>query len=236
MRCLAVSSSRRIHIQKHSVSGFVYAEGLALFVDMGYHLFGHFLGSFGKIPFAALYFFHLVEEIFGNDLAARYGKAAAAKNGINTGCHKIVADRNCFFTHPFRGCACRRQIGNIIAKSAFLDDSGSCHQDAAVVDAGPMCSTGGIPTVSHISVSPEPHTSIAASGVSRPSLPPDGDAARCQNDNVVFNKLLYQGKVGSSCTVSALLHPTTPAMPRILPSIILSLSGLYEALNEPPSR
>jgi len=137
VRCLpCVKFATHLHIHEHAAAGFVDAEGRPLLIDMGDHLLGHLLGVFGKIPFASPFFFKLIVEIVGNDPAAGNGKMHAAKKGIHTGCYKIMSDGDGLFTHPFWGCACRRQIGNIIAKSAFLDDGGSCYQDAAVVDAG----------------------------------------------------------------------------------------------------
>src|SRR3990167_5005771 len=99
----------------------------------------------------------------------------------------------------------------------------------------PVCKTGGIPTVSHISFNPSPANLNAASGVKSPAF-----AHALPEHPVCTTRTSF---FISSFTISAwhrpdsffgLSHPTTPATPLILPLIIASFKGLYDGLKLPP--
>ena len=68
--------------------------------------------------------------------SALNGRKGYTKNRINTGCHKVLADGDCFFTHPLRSGPCNRKAGNGVSQAALLDHLRCGHQNAAVVHAG----------------------------------------------------------------------------------------------------
>jgi hypothetical protein len=94
-RGLAFQFSPQIHIVKHSLPGFIDAQGFTLAVDVGDHFVSGFNGVGLEVPHAAVLFLHFFEQVLGNFLAS-LGRTGHAEDGVDPGGDEILTDGDSF--------------------------------------------------------------------------------------------------------------------------------------------
>ena len=102
---------------------------------MGDHLMGVSDGIRFTVPLAAVDLFQFIEQVILKYRRTGH-RQMVAEYGVNTGSHKILADADGFFTHPFRGAAGSGQITDIVSEPPGFYHLGGCKEDSAVVHAG----------------------------------------------------------------------------------------------------
>ena len=133
--------------------------------------------------------------MIGHFLTAR-GRPGGAEDGVNPGSHKVLADGQGLFAHPFRRGAGHRQIADIIAQTAVFDHRRGSHQNAAVVHAGTE-----VEDRRHAHRLADRSQTLAGEfwRLPAPSARPwrwPWRAARLKNQHVVLDQLFHQGDMG----------------------------------------
>ena len=185
------------HVEEHPLPGLVDAQGLALLVDVGDHLLGRQLRIDLEVPHAAQLFLETLEQVVGEKLGAGGGEGDP-KNGVDAGGHEVMADGDGLFSSSTPGAApaAGRSLMSVPRPPA-LTQAVAAMRMRELSTQEPMCSTGGMPTVSQTSASPGPQCYTGRFRGQQPDLARGhGGAAGGQDDDVVLQQLLDHGEVG----------------------------------------
>ncbi len=99
------------------------------------HQSGHFSRIRLDAPHPSKDLFELSEDMFAKDVTAGDWQAYS-EYGEDPRGNEILPDRNSFLAHPFRRCACHREVADILTEAAYLHHLGESDQNTAVVYTG----------------------------------------------------------------------------------------------------